>query len=71
MKKILNKSYNFALWLMSIVTLLAIGGLFVGGSLTGAAILNFFPLIVHKTIGYIAIIVAIAGIVMGIMKVAK
>jgi hypothetical protein len=51
----------WAMWIVSILISLGIGGLFINGTFTNTVILSFLPQIVHTVVGWLIIISTIGG----------
>lgn len=59
---------TFVMWLVGIISALAIGGAFISGTFTNGVILSWLPLIAHKVVGWIIIASTLIGALAAAMK---
>ncbi|MEK6880583.1 MAG: hypothetical protein AABY22_13280 [Nanoarchaeota archaeon] len=55
-----NKLLGWLLWVVSLLTTLGLGGLFLNGTIAGT-FLSFLPLIIHQIAGWVIVITALWG----------
>lgn len=64
MAKKKNPIARIVMWIVSLVVVLAVGGLFASGTTTGFPILSWIPSIVHTIVGWGIIILALIGAIL-------
>lgn len=62
MKFTFKKASTFTLWLLGIISSVAIGGLFINGAFLNTVILSILPQIVHTIVGWLFVIMPFLGL---------
>lgn len=65
------KGWSWLMFVVSIITSVAIGGLFTAGTFLNVPILKYLPLIFHQVLGWFIIVIAIWGLIYKVYKAVK
>lgn len=67
-KKLMKNLPETAMWVISLIVAIGVGGLFIDGAFMSVVLLKYLPLIVHQVVGWVIVGGTLAGAVMKLMK---
>lgn len=63
-----KKIITFVMWLVGIISAIAIGGFFVSGGFMNVFLLKWLPLLVHQIVGWTIIGSTVIGAIAALLK---